>query len=188
MFLLSLQTSEMVNVTYIGDTLVARKVTGDKNVPAGEITFQCDLRPSRTSSTTLETNGLSNLELSPEASKKWGTRQLQRFSGLGHVAEEGFKNNQWVEGQLVMVSEEYFSFTWVPLGIQIFFGRPSPELALKMIREKGTERIPTLEDDVSLLKEHMHRCLDVTDEVLDGVCEGQADSCIYYDGEDVCYS
>ena len=35
----------MVNITYVGDTLIARKVTGDENVPAGEISFQADLSP-----------------------------------------------------------------------------------------------------------------------------------------------
>ena len=35
----------MINVTYVGDTLIAFKVTGDKNVPRGEITFQADLTP-----------------------------------------------------------------------------------------------------------------------------------------------
>lgn len=177
----------MVNVTYIGDTLIARKVTGDKNVPAGEISFQCDLRPTKETSLTLQNNGLSNLKLSEEASKKWGNRELQRFSGLGHVAEEGYTNSQWMEGQLVMVSDEYFSFTWVPLGTQIFFGRPSAELALKMIREKGQERIPTAEDDVNRIKHHVMRCLDVTEEFLDGVLEDQVDSCIFFDSsDDVC--
>jgi hypothetical protein len=36
---------EMINVTYVGDIMVAYKVTGDKNVPRGEITFQADLSP-----------------------------------------------------------------------------------------------------------------------------------------------
>ena len=31
---------EMINVTYHGDLLLAYKVTGDKNVPRGELTFQ----------------------------------------------------------------------------------------------------------------------------------------------------
>ena len=35
----------MINVTYVGDLLIAYKVTGDKNVPRGEITFQADLSP-----------------------------------------------------------------------------------------------------------------------------------------------
>jgi Cyclin D1 binding domain len=34
---------ELINVTYVGDTLVATKVTGDKNVPRGEVSFVPDL-------------------------------------------------------------------------------------------------------------------------------------------------
>lgn len=37
----------MINVTYVGDQLIAYKVTGDKSVPRGEITFQADLNPLR---------------------------------------------------------------------------------------------------------------------------------------------
>jgi Cyclin D1 binding domain len=33
---------ELINVTYVGDTLVATKVTGDKNVPRGEVSFAPD--------------------------------------------------------------------------------------------------------------------------------------------------
>jgi hypothetical protein len=32
---------ELINVTYAGDTLVATKVTGDRNVPRGEVSSEC---------------------------------------------------------------------------------------------------------------------------------------------------
>ena len=35
----------MINVIYSGDTLVAHKVTGDANVPRGEVSFTADLSP-----------------------------------------------------------------------------------------------------------------------------------------------
>jgi hypothetical protein len=31
---------ELINVTYAGDTLVATKVTGDRNVPRGEVSSE----------------------------------------------------------------------------------------------------------------------------------------------------
>jgi len=43
-----------------------------------------------------------------------------------------------MDGQLVVTGKgDYFSFTWVPLEHKIFFGRPSPEFTLKMLREGG---------------------------------------------------
>jgi len=77
--------------------------------------------------------------LTEKAAKKWGTKKLPRYSGMGQVAEDGFTNNQWMTGQLIIIGDEYFSFAWIPIEQQIFFGRPSPELALKMLRESGVE-------------------------------------------------
>lgn len=141
---------EMVNITYVGDNLLAYKVTGDKNVPRGEITFQADLTPtiyqsskssssSSASSSSKSANGpdkLDPIQLTETAAKQWGVKQLQRFPGLGHVADVDFSKNQWLDGQFIMIGENYFSFAWVPIGHQIFFGRPSEELILSMMREK----------------------------------------------------
>jgi len=191
---------EMVNVTYQGDQLIAYKVTGDKNVPRGEITFQVDLNPlqqnvvgndpsseSTTSASTIE--NLQPINLTEKAAKKWGTTQLPRHKGLGQVAESGFKNNQWMDGQLIIIGEEYFSFAWVPIEQQIFFGRPSPELTLKMLRESGAaaiasvkswEKPPTLDSDVKVLKDYVSSCLEKTTEsVEEDEMSGDAFSCIW---------
>ena len=115
---------EMINVTYSGDTLIAYKVTGDKNVPRGEITFQADLAPpavrrlktSRGRFSKLSNEELKALEpivLTDKAASKWGTRQLPRYRGLGQVAENGFENHRWMDGQLIIIGEDYFSFAWV---------------------------------------------------------------------------
>lgn len=121
---------EMINVTYAGDTLIATKVTGDKNVPKGEITFTANLNPS----TSSYDGAIEPIKLTEEAAKQWGTKHLPRFSGRGQVATEGFTNNQWLDGQLILVGE-YFSFAWMPLSHQIFFGRPSASLTLKLLKE-----------------------------------------------------
>lgn len=197
---------EMINVTYTGDLLVAYKVTGDKNVPRGEITFQVDLNPlhrkvdgdvKADSSSTPKVEQLQPISLTEKAAKKWGTTQLPRYKGLGQVAETGFTNNQWMEGQLIIIGEEYFSFAWVPIEQQIFFGRPSPELALKMLRESGSasiapvkswEKPPTIDAEVTVLKEYMHSCLEKTAESEDEMLRGDPFSCIWSDGDtEECY-
>ena len=137
----------MINVTYVGDTLVAYKVTGHSTVPSGEVSFQTNLSPLVGDQEEL----LEPIELGESASERWGIKYLPRFAGQGQVASDGFVNPQFVDGQLILVND-YFSFAWIPLGHQVFFGRPSAELTLKMLR------------DSPLVQERMHieRCMQET--------------------------
>ena len=117
-----------------------------------------------------------------------------------HAAEPGFVNHQFMEGQLVVIGGgDYFSFAWVPLEHQIFFGRPSPELALKMLREGGGAtltagvglEVPDLNAGVKEQREYVSRCLEVTCDVLwEESTEGKVDpmSCIWHgDDDEYCY-
>ncbi|KAL7566678.1 hypothetical protein ACA910_017741 [Epithemia clementina (nom. ined.)] len=209
---------ELVNVTYIGDTLIATKVTGDQNVPRGEVTFQANLSPlqylKRVSKAKTgefhdsilkpQLHSLQPIELTDKAAQKWGTRQLPRYKGLGQVAEEGFVNNQWMDGQLIIIGEDYFSFAWTPIQQQIFFGRPSPELALRMLRESGVSPLrsakpwmapPSLDDDIQTQMDFVTRCFEKTDEVYEENYDGEEVStkingygCIFHDeSSDECY-
>jgi len=145
----------MINVTYVGDTLRAYKVTGDQNVPKGAMSFTVDLRPKPTG------NLLEPLELNKSASRQWGAKFLTRFEGKGQVAAEGFKNSQFIEGQLILVNE-FFSFAWLPIGHQVFFGRPSPELVLKLLKdsEEGSSQ-------VDKNRAHLMRCMEETEHHLE---------------------
>ncbi|KAG7350453.1 protein of unknown function DUF3506 containing protein [Nitzschia inconspicua] len=131
---------EMINVTYQGDVLLAEKVTGTKNVPKGQATFQVDLSPrgergGSSSSASYQQQILSPIELGEAAAKQWGCRYLPRFAGKGQVAAEGYHDSQWIDGQLILVNE-FFSFAWLPIGHQVFFGRPTPELILKLMKDE----------------------------------------------------
>ena len=190
---------EMINVTYSGDLLTAYKVTGDQNVPRGEITFQADLSPLKKTRGGKPRKSLQPIKLTESAAKKWGTSQLPRYPGSGSVAEEGFTNQQWMDGQLIMIGDSYFSFAWLPISHQIFFGRPSPELALKMLREAGTTEVmgigtppPSIDDDdVAAMRAYVTRCLHETDAHFeDEILEGKSDefSCIWHgEATEECY-
>jgi hypothetical protein len=78
---------------------------------------------------------LEPIELGEGAAKQWGCKYLQRFSGKGQVAADGYHDSQWIDGQLIMVNE-FFSFAWLPIGHQVFFGRPTPELILKLMKDE----------------------------------------------------
>lgn len=174
---------ELVNVTYIGDTLFATKVTGDHNVPKGQLSFQVDLSPKRTlglramgavsdfehlSSVSQEESEeieiyserpLEPIELNQEAAQQWGSRYLQRFHGMGQVASSGFRNAQWMDGQLILVGASYFSFSWLQIEHQVFFGRPSAEMTLKLLRESSNdENVPMAQE-----RQHLTRCWEETE-------------------------
>lgn len=148
---------EMINVTYAGDTLVATKVTGDQNVPKGEVSFTVDLSPHIHSDKGMLS--LEPIELNAKASRQWGKKFLPRYEGQGQVAAEGFTNGKWIEGQLILVGR-FFSFAWVPIGHQVFFGRPSSDLTLKMLREQQEDDLKR--DQVSVMREAAHNMMEET--------------------------
>lgn len=145
--------SELVNVTYVGDTLIATKVTGDKHVPRREISFRADLGPKLQDPDEDESSKpLAPVQLSGSVASKWGTHKLERYAGEGQVAAENFKNEKFVEGQLIMFNG-YFSFLWIPSRHHIFFSRPKPELILHMMRDTISK-----EDEVENMRDHLTRC------------------------------
>lgn len=199
---------ELINITYVGDVLIATKVTGDKNVPRGEISFQVDLDPLKASIATPfqdyeKEHGMKTLKpikLTETAARKWGTSQLPRYAGLGQVAESGFYNRQWMDGQLIIIGQDYFSFAWLPIEQQIFFGRPSPQLALKMLSDNGAASIrvpttfakaPSVDDDIEVQRRFAMRCLDLTheyeDEVLVNVDHPSIPLSCIWEGHDECH-
>lgn len=148
---------EMINITYAGDTLIATKVTGDQNVPKGEVSFTVDLSPHIHSDKGMLS--LEPIELNAKAARQWGKKFLPRFQGLGQVAAEGFTNSKWMDGQLILVGR-FFSFAWVPIGHQVFFGRPSSELTLKMLREQKEDDLRR--DQVSVMREAANNMMEET--------------------------
>jgi len=141
---------QMINVTYIGDTLVATKVTGDENVPRGKVSFTCDLAP-KNDSTALQPLRLSLSQSSSSSS----TTKLPRYAGHGQVAKKGFVDHKFVDGQLVMF-ERHFSFVWIPTRHHVLFRRPSPEQTMTQMRD-----ILSQEDEVENMRLHLERCYDM---------------------------
>jgi len=180
---------EMINITYVGNTLVAHKVTGDENVPKGEATFKVDLNPQGFKSPFLsqsspsskkgdvaggvddfnggQEDGISEkmntepMELSDAAAKQWGCKYLQRFAGSGHIATKGFESSEWVDGQMILV-KDYFCFVWLPIKHQVFFGRPTADYILKHLRETNEPKPESNEVALSDLR-FLERCMEETD-------------------------
>ena len=154
---------EMINVTYEGDVLIAQKVTGtsNKNVPKGEVTFHVDLSPKAGNNPEQEI--LEPIKLGSGAAKQWGSTYLQRFAGKGQVAAEGYNDSKFVDGQLIMVNQ-YFSFAWLPIGHQVFFGRPTPELILKLMKDDKKK-----ETGECTARAFLERCWEETEHMEDDI-------------------
>jgi hypothetical protein len=147
------QGNEIINVTYVGDTLLATKATGDVNVPRGEISFSANFSP-RNGTPTLEPLKLS-FGTSSSASS---TAKLPRFAGKGQIAKPGFIDHKYVDGQLILFERGHFSFIWLqsPTKHHVLFRRPTPEQTIELLRD-----IISKEDELENMREHVARCFDM---------------------------
>lgn len=107
---------------------------------------------------------LSPIELGDSAAQQWGCKYLQRFAGQGQVASEGFEDSQFMEGQLILVNE-YFSFAWLPIGHQVFFGRPTPELILKLMKDETKKETGGANN--SPARSFLEKCWEETEHIED---------------------
>ena len=167
---------ELINVTYSdNDMLVAHKVT------ASDSTRDASSLPLFSVPLAADALGLPPIQLQPDAmvdAQLWGGQQyLPRFVGRGRVEEHATSTTiddqgiislghlppsssdnvpLWVDGQLILVSEQYFAFYWLGTSEQVFFGRPSPELTLKLLRQTTDP-----------VREHLQRCWLETELIQD---------------------
>jgi hypothetical protein len=137
--------TQVINITYSDDTLLAGKVTGDRNVPRGETTFTVNLSP---------TNGSSLPPIQLVSDRRSG--EFHRFPGRGQVSRKGFKDNRYVEGQMILFENNQFSFVWIPTKHHVSFKRPSPEMTLKLLRDTISK-----EDEMDNMRSHIARCFDM---------------------------
>jgi Cyclin D1 binding domain len=146
----------LINVTYAGDTLMATKVTGDINVPRGEVSFTVDMAPegkSEWSSGDKPSRGADHVPVAPGALAS----TLVRFRGKGQIAKPGFKDNRFVDGQFVLYDNpETFCFTWMPTSHVVYFQRPSSEQTLSLLRDTVAQ-----EDMMENMRQHLNTCFDL---------------------------
>jgi hypothetical protein len=121
--------------------LIGRKVTGDRNVPRGEISFTANLIPSNSSA-------LDPIRIS--------AGELPRFPGEGQVSRRNFKDSRMVDGQLILIEENQFSFVWSPTKHHVHFSRPSQETTIRLMRD-----IMAKEDEIENMRDHVSRCFEM---------------------------
>ncbi|KAF7949376.1 uncharacterized protein EAE97_002885 [Botrytis byssoidea] len=88
-------------------SLCAIKLTGDPNIPRGEITWVAD--------------DISDKGLVRYGEKDWPGARIVR--SRGQIANQGYKNPKYIETELIMISPDVLAQHWVPFGHISFFHR-----------------------------------------------------------------
>jgi hypothetical protein len=159
------QGSELVNVTYSGDTIIATRLS-----TLDHYLFQADLSPrtindpssnvedtSLSSSSSSSRQYLDPIPIDKSAVSKWGGMdKLERYPGKArHIQvakNHKSKSTTLVDGNLMMF-DGYFSFLWIPTRQHVFFSRPHPELVLNLLRDSISEK-----DEIENMKNHLSKC------------------------------
>lgn len=113
---------ELVMVTIEDQRIIATKLTGDPNVPAGEVTFDVDLsRPvTDDAEPPAEAGNCQARELHlPQAYearyRNFPPTYRARYHGKGQIASHGFVSPQWTPGHFVLFNDDMFGFLWLEL-------------------------------------------------------------------------
>ncbi len=144
--------SQLINVTYVGDTLIATKVTGECQVPKGEVAFKAHLFPNDTDDENKKR--LDPIPLNHSAANKWNIKKLDRYVAEGQIMSNDTQEKEVVDGQLIMF-EGYFSFLYLPTKQHIFFSRPSSQLVIHLMKD-----VIDIEDELQNMKDHLSRCFE----------------------------
>lgn len=116
---------ELVMVTVDGYKITGTKITGDPNVPGGQITFDVDLRQPVTdelepAKQEQNSGACGDREFSlPSACEARYTNFPNvcraRYHGRGQIASHGFMSPQWTPGHFVLFNDNLFGFRWLEL-------------------------------------------------------------------------
>ena len=140
--------AELVNVTYVDDTLLATRLKQPDNV-----FFQADLSPKQYES--VEDKNVNPIKLDQSSSSKWGVEKLDRYPGEGRDA---LNKKPWnadpIDGNLIMF-DGYFSFLWVPTRQHVFFSRPKQHRIMELLRDCISK-----EDELLNMRDHVSRCFE----------------------------
>lgn len=112
---------EQIEVRYEGDTLIATKITGDQNVPAGAVTFKADVSEAGRLGMVGNEEGLHPAEkIRGHLESNLG--ETLSFGGEGMVAAPGFTRAMFVPGQLMAFPDQgVLGFLWLSLSRMIMF-------------------------------------------------------------------
>ncbi|KAJ8908515.1 hypothetical protein NDN08_005223 [Rhodosorus marinus] len=115
--LYGLHGPEIILVTYNENSMIeGRKITGDLNVPCGQVSFSVEVDCLRSYQLPPETVAVRQALLQAA-----GDEITHIHSGVGTVAEEYFRHPRLTVAELLRFRNDNFAVLWLELGNPIFF-------------------------------------------------------------------
>jgi hypothetical protein len=115
----------IIRITYDGDVMEARKVTGDPHVPAGAVTFRADLS-SKNEKGAREADDERGTEMEVIKMGSNGEetpQEVEEFGAEGVIATMDYGSPQYIPGRLFLMDKDAIAFLWIPIGVFVFFTR-----------------------------------------------------------------
>ena len=136
----------MINVTYVGDNLIATAVAGSGNIPKGEIFLKADLS---------YINALDPIRVSGTIAEKWGKEKLTLYPGKAQSSRTS-SESKWASGHFFMCSDDMFAFLFLATKQHIIFRRPKVQQIFKTIHDGIVK-----EKEMEQLLAYLERCYNL---------------------------
>lgn len=136
----------MINITYVGDTLLATTISIFGKLPKGELIFKADLSYM---------NALQPIALGKEVAEKLGREKLTLYPGK--VQSYQSSTVRWVNGNFFMCRENVFGFLLPATNQHILFRRPKAKQIFQLI-QYGIIKEKQLKQEYAYLE----RCYNLT--------------------------
>uniref|UniRef100_A0A7S3A146 F-box domain-containing protein n=1 Tax=Rhodosorus marinus TaxID=101924 RepID=A0A7S3A146_9RHOD len=109
---------EIVLLSHDGAQIEGRKITGDPNVPSGEVTFRVSAVPERD-----EIFPSSTMEILQNMLDNINTQVVSVHRGVARIAETGYHSAEWTLGLMLRYASGDFGVLFFPEGFVIDFTR-----------------------------------------------------------------
>ncbi|KAM7445382.1 F-box only protein 31 [Porites harrisoni] len=109
---------ELVMISFTDQKMIGTKITGDPNVPGGEVTFDVDLTkplPDEAAANSGEPKTFSLPQGYEARYTDFPSHYKARFHSVGQIASHGFVSPQWTPAHFVLFNDDLFGFLWIEL-------------------------------------------------------------------------
>ncbi|XP_073234073.1 F-box only protein 31-like isoform X2 [Porites lutea] len=109
---------ELVMISFTDHKMIGTKITGDPNVPGGEVTFEVDLTkplPDEAAADSGEPKRFSLPQGYEARYTDFPSHYKARFHSVGQIASHGFVSPQWTPAHFVLFNDDLFGFLWIEL-------------------------------------------------------------------------
>lgn len=125
----------------IEEHVVATKLTGDPNVPAGRVTFRANI--SRRKRVSFSSSAMQSWQMHKEYRYPEELQVRHLYPGRGQIADEGFTDPRWVDGELLVLDPRSPIGDGAPLAFVFCMEEPPVDFVGEGAREVPAEDAAT---------------------------------------------